>query len=292
MPERASWCACFPPRGAPEGPSTCRCASTTSSIRSVCACSSGLRCALARVAGALLHKVHRRRLSIKVCAPSRSNLSRTSSLARISLLTGWCVVLAARGQLGRQANVEILDKLWATHRRLSLEADLRVATGAAPCAADGSSAPFGARANGAAQGHAACSREGAYATAHVRVALVLRMGLVGQPVDQHSASPCASVCVLLALSRGGAGVVQYSTFGSVCCVHGRVSDCVGVHVCVQKKHAMIVRVLVCPVESARDPGCSDIVKTHSLDVAPSVFYILFVIDPPFHPLACTLTRGN
>ena len=178
---------------------------------------------------ARLH-LRRRRLSNKVCVPSRSSLSRTSSLARISLLTGWCVVLTGRGESGRQAKVEILDKLRATHRRLSLEADLRVATGATPCAADGPSAPFGARANAAAQGRAACGREGAFATAHVRVARVLRMGLVGRPVDQHSASPCASVCLLLALSRGGAGVVQCNTFGPVCRVHGRVSDCVGVHV--------------------------------------------------------------
>ena len=163
-------------------------------------------------------------------APSRPTPSRASSLARISLLTGWCVVLTGRGESGRQAKVEILDKLRATHRRLSLEADLRVATGATPCAADGPSAPFGARANAAAQGRAACGRARAFATAHVRVARVLRMGLVGWLVDQHSTSPCASLCVLLALSRGGAGVVQCNTFGPVCRVHGRVSDCVGVHV--------------------------------------------------------------
>ena len=163
-------------------------------------------------------------------APSRPTPSRASSLARISLLTGWCVVLTGRGESGRQAKVEILDKLRATHRRLSLEADLRVATGATPCAADGPSAPFGARANAAAHGRAACGRARAFATAHVRVVRVLRMGLVGRLVDQHSTSPCASLCVLLALSRGGAGVVQCNTFGPVCRVHGRVSDCVGVHV--------------------------------------------------------------
>ena len=46
-------------------------------------------------------------------APSRPTPSRASSHARISFLIGCCVASAAGGQLGRQAKVEILDKLRA-----------------------------------------------------------------------------------------------------------------------------------------------------------------------------------
>ena len=75
-------------------------------------------------------------------APSRPTPSRASSHARISLLIACCVASAAGGQLGRQAKVEILDKLRASHRGLALDADLRVATGVAPCVAGGPKIPI------------------------------------------------------------------------------------------------------------------------------------------------------
>ena len=71
------------------------------------------------------------------------------------------------------------------------------------------------RANAAAPGRAAISRAREFATARVRIAYVLHISLVDQPMDWHAASPWVPVCVLIVLGRRATGLV-------LCSIRGRV----------------------------------------------------------------------